>query len=72
MTPSSQRHSQLTCFGFFCGFEIVTRTSVGPSHEEEKKKRVVGVMMCADLGKKRPAEGPTEATSLKTFVKTSL
>lgn len=37
-----------------------------------KKKRVVGVMMCADLGKKRPAEGPTEATSLKTFIKTSL
>lgn len=57
---------------FFCGFEIVTRTSVGPSHEEEKKKRVVGVMMCADLGKKRPAEGPTEAKSLKTFIKTSL
>lgn len=72
MTPSSQRHSQLTCFVFFCGFEIVTRTSVGPSNEEEKKKRVVGVMMCADLGKKRPAEGPTEATSLKTFIKTSL
>lgn len=41
---------------FFCGFEIVTRTSVGPSHEEEKKKKSGG---CNDVrwSRKKKASG---------------